>query len=376
MPENKVVLTKVNKMSRSSRSKNANWFERITAVLLIFVPIAVLLEFLDVSPIVQFAASSLAIIPLAGLVGKATEQLASRVGAGLSSFLNASFGNAAELIIGFSALRAGLHNVVKASITGAIIGNVLLITGFAFLLGGLRKEKQDFNRTAAGMGATLLLLSAIGLIVPALFHFVTRGHPLLAEQELSLEIAVVLFAVYILSLIFSFGTHKHLYMGEVDVEVKHEKPWSVQKTVGGLIVATTLVAVISEFLVGAIEPTAKMIGMSEVFVGVVLVAIIGNAVEHFAAIPFALKNKMDVTLGIALGGSQQIALFVAPVLVFSSYLLGKPMDLIFTLFEVAAVVLAVLVIKFVATDGESNWMEGVLLLAVYLILAIAFYFLP
>jgi Ca2+:H+ antiporter len=310
-------------------------------------------------------------------MGRSTEHLSSKVGAGLSSFLNASFGNAAELIIGFSAVRAGLHEVVKASLTGAIIGNVLLVVGIAFLLGGLKYQRQQFNRTAASVGATLLLLSAIGLTVPALFHFVARGLPHVIEQELSLEISIVLFIVYLLSLVFTFRTHKHLYTSESDKE-QHvlEKTWSTWKAVAVLSVSTILVILVSEGLVGSIEPTAKAIGMTDIFIGVILVAIIGNAVEHFSAIPFALKDRMDVSLGIAMGGSLQIALFVAPALVFLSYAVGKPMDLLFTTFEVAAVMLAVLVVNFVASDGESNWMEGILLLAVYVVMAMAFYFLP
>lgn len=342
--------------------------------MLVFLPVAIITHFMDVPATAKFITAALAIVPLAGYVGRATESLSVRVGAGLSSFLNASFGNAAELIIGIAALREGLPEVVKASISGAIIGNILLVLGFSFFVGGLKREKQQFNPTATSLGATLLLLSAIGLVIPALFHLVAAqsGVP---EQELSLEIAVVLIIVYCLSLVFSLKTHKHLYLGQAREEEARPE-WSPAWATGILLASTAVIAVVSEFMVTAIRPAAESWGMSELFIGVVLIALVGNAVEHFSAIPFALKDQMDLSLGIALGGSQQIALFVAPVLVFVSYLIGKPMNLLFNLFEVVGLLLAVIVVKFVATDGESNWMEGVLLISVYVILAIAFYFLP
>jgi Ca2+:H+ antiporter len=343
-------------------------------LLLIFIPIAFWAEFSHAAPLTVFIISGLAIIPLAGLIGQATEHLAARAGSGVGSFLNATFGNAAELIICLFALQAGLHDVVKASITGAIIGNLLLVLGFSFLVGGIKRDKQTFNKTAAGISSTLLLLSAIALVIPALFHNVTGGRTLLSEHELSLTISIVMFAVYVLSLIFSFKTHKHLYESDLEEEA-HVSAWSAPMAVGVLLATAVGLGFMSEFLVGAIEPAAEAAGMGQVFVGVILVAIIGNAVEHFSAVTFAAKDKMDITMGIALGGSQQIALFVAPVLVFASYATAKPLDLTFTLFEVSAVMLSVLGIKFVSTDGESNWMEGVLLIAIYLILAIAFFFL-
>jgi len=349
-------------------------------LLLVFVPIAITLEFLHVDPVWIFVASSAAIIPLAGLMGKATEHLAEKLGAGIGGLLNATFGNAAELIIALIALRAGLHDVVKASITGSIIGNVLLVLGLSVVVGGVKYETQTFNRTAAGVGATLLALSAIGLVVPAIFHFIVRDHPNAHEQELSLEIAVVLFLTYILSLLFALKTHRHLYAGEElghgDNEALGIGGWSQGKSVTVLLVATALVALMSEFLVGAVEYTAHALGLTDVFVGVILVAIIGNAAEHSTAVLMAAKNQMDLALNIAIGSSIQVALFVAPVLVFISYLFGQPMDLLFTTFEVVAIVLTVGVVSLVSMDGESNWIEGVQLLAVYIILGIAFYFLP
>jgi Ca2+:H+ antiporter len=346
-------------------------------LLFVFIPIALALEFLHADPTAVFLTACLAIIPLAGLMGKATEHLTSHVGAGIGGLLNASLGNAAELIIALVALREGLHDVVKASITGSIIGNILLVLGAAMAAGGFRYPEQRFNRTAAGMGASLLLLAAIGLVVPALFHFTASGRGVAIERELSLEIAVILFVIYILNLVFSLKTHQHLFSGDADVmHEAGEKAWSRQRSIWVLAGVTVAVAVMSEVLVGAIEPAAKRLGLTQVFVGVILVALVGNAAEHSTAVLVAMKNKMDLALGIAVGSSLQIALFVAPVLVFASYLLGQPLDLIFTPFEVASVTIAVLAVGYVSSDGESNWMEGVMLLGVYLILAIAFYFLP
>lgn len=348
-------------------------------LLLVFVPISIVLELTHSDPVLIFASSALAIIPLAGLMGKATEHLAENLGEGLGGLLNATFGNAAELIIALMGLRAGLHEVVKASITGSIIGNVLLVLGLSVFAGGLKFSTQRFNRSAAGMGSNLLMLSAISLVVPAIFHNLVTGRGALIEQELSLEISVVLFVTYVLSLIFVLKTHKHLYVGKSDHESDEAigvGGWSRKKSAVVLLGATALVALMSEFLVGAITHTSRELGMTEVFVGVVLVAIVGNAAEHSTAVLMAMRNKMDLAINIAIGSSIQIALFVAPVLVFASYAFGRPMDLVFTTFEVLAVVLAVFAVNLIALDGESNWMEGVQLLAVYLILALAFYFLP
>jgi Ca2+:H+ antiporter len=351
--------------------------------LLFAIPVAVVLELRHANPVAIFIASCIAIIPLAGLMGKATEHLSETLGEGVGGLLNATFGNAAELIIALMALRAGLFDVVKASITGSIIGNILLVMGLSLLAGGAKHATQKFNKTAAGMGATLMALSAAALVLPAIFHLLVKDHPNVKEQNLSLEIAVVLFIVYILSLIFSLKTHAHLYVGEAGLHAADEEEalgthsWSRGKSITILLIATTLVAVMSEFLVGAVEATSKAIGLTEVFVGVILVAIIGNAAEHSTAVLMAMKNKMDLALNIAIGSSLQIALFVAPVLVFASYLVDKgPMDLLFTPMEVVAIVISAAVASLIVQDGESNWMEGVLLLAVYTILGITFYFLP
>ena len=346
-------------------------------LLLVFVPVTAALKQFHADPLVVFLSSGLAIIPLAGLLGRATEHLTSHVGAGIGGLLNASFGNAAELIIALVALRGGLHDVVKASLTGSILGNVLLVLGASMVAGGVKYERQKFNQTAAGMGASLLLLAAVGLIIPALFHFMAADKDIGLEQKLSLAIAVVLFVIYIFSLMFSLKTHKHVFRGEPHAaEDLAERPWARNTAIIVLAGSTLLVAVMSEILVGALEPAAHRLGMTQLFVGLILVALVGNAAEHSTAVMVALKNKMDLAFGIAVGSSLQIALLIAPILVFSSYAFGSPLDLIFTPFEVAAVTISVVIVGFVAVDGESHWMEGVMLVGVYLMLAMAFFFLP
>jgi len=346
-------------------------------LFLLFVPVTVALELLKADPLLIFITSGLAIVPLAGLLGRATEHITTHVGAGVGSLLNASLGNAAELIIALAALREGLHDVVRASLTGSILGNILLVLGVSMVAGGMKYERQTFNRTAAGMGSSLLLLAAVGLVIPALFHFTASDRGAQVEHELSLDIAIVLFLIYGLSLAFSLKTHRHLFGGEThDAHDLGEEPWSYRMSLGVLAAVAILIGVMSEMLVGSIEPAAHKLGLTQVFVGVILVALVGNAAEHSTAVLMAMKNKMDLALGIAVGSSMQIALLVAPLLVFASYLFGAPLDLIFTPFEVAAVTMSVLILGFVSMDGESHWMEGVMLVGVYAMLAIAFYFLP
>jgi Ca2+:H+ antiporter len=362
--------------------------ENVLLLLLLFVPVALLAEWLHWGGAAVFACAAIAIIPLAGLMGRATESLAARLGAGIGGLLNATFGNAAELIIAIMALRQGLYDVVKASLTGSIIGNILLVLGLAILLGGLKRERQTFDRSAAAVGSTLLALAAIGLVIPALFHFVgteavarqalTAQREMTLERGLSLEIAIVLFATYVLSLIFSLHTHKHLYAGQQHASA-HEAPAPGEpawRAVVLLVVSTALVAWMSELLVGAVEEASHSLGLTEVFVGVIVVAIIGNAAEHSTAVLVAVKDQMDLAMNIAIGSSIQIALFVAPLLVFLSYASPTPMDLRFTAFEVVAVGISVFVVNLVAQDGESNWLEGALLLAVYTVIGMAFFFLP
>jgi Ca2+:H+ antiporter len=243
--------------------------------------------------------------------------------------------------------------------------------------GGMKYERQKFNQTAAGMGASLLLLAAVGLIIPALFHITASDQGVTIERKLSLTISIVLFAIYVASLVFSLKTHSHLFAGEAhDASDLGEQPWTCRASIAVLTVATCLVALMSEMLVGALEPAAHRLGLTQIFVGVILVALVGNAAEHSTAVLVALKNKMDLAYGIAVGSSLQIALLVAPLLVFASYFFGTPLDLIFTPFEVAAVTVSVLIVGFVAMDGESHWMEGMMLIGVYVMLAIAFFFLP
>jgi Ca2+:H+ antiporter len=347
--------------------------------LFIAVPVAVYLELTHGSPVGIFIAAALGIVPLAGLMGRATEHLAEKLGQGVGGLLNATFGNAAELIIALMALKKGLFDVVKASITGSIIGNILLVFGLSAIAGGLKFKNQRFNKTAAQMGGTLLALAGVGLVLPAVFHYIVQGHQGAHEQDLSLEIAIVLFVTYIFSLLFTLRTHSHLYTGELEgaeEEAIGTHGWSMGKSVAVLLGATVAVAVMSEFLVGAVEQASHTLGLTNVFVGVILVAIIGNAAEHSTAVLMAMKNKMDLALNIAIGSSLQIALFVAPVLVFASYAFGVPMDLIFSPMEVVAVIVSIAVVSLISQDGESNWMEGVLLLAVYVILGITFYWLP
>ena len=294
--------------------------------------------------------------------------------------LNATFGNAAELIIAGIALSKGLTNVVKASLTGSIIGNVLLVLGLSILFGGTKYKEQRFNGTAARTSAISLSLAAIGLIIPTVFHLTAHSSPggwsPVVEQKLSLAIAIVLFLTYFCVLGFSLRTHKDLFRGSEDDVEETRSQWSRGKAITILLIATAFIGLLSEFLVGTIENVRDSVGLTEVFVGVIVVAIVGNAAEHSTAVLMAMKNKMDLTVGIAIGSSLQIALFVAPVLIFLSYLFGRPMDLEFTVPEVLAVVASVYILFQISEDGETNWIEGVQLLSVYLILGILFFYLP
>jgi Ca2+:H+ antiporter len=350
--------------------------------LLIFVPIALVLRFVPAlaNPTALFICSAIAIVPVAGWIGRATEELAARVGEGLGGLLNATFGNAAELIIAGIALSKGLTGVVKASITGSIIGNILLVLGLSALFGGIKHKEQRFNKSGARTSVISLSLAAIALIIPTVFHMTAAASPSgwapNVEHQLSLGIAIVLFVTYLCVLVFTLGTHKHFFIGcegELEEEVAH---WSRMKSVIVLVIATGVVALLSEFLVGTIEAVRHSLGITEVFVGVIVVAIVGNAAEHSTAIVMAMKNKMDLSVGIAIGSSLQVALFVAPLLVFLSYFMGRPMNLEFSLPEIFAVVASVYILFQISGDGETNWIEGVQLLSVYLILGILFFYLP
>jgi Ca2+:H+ antiporter len=346
------------------------------------VPATLALSYAGVRPIWLFVGSGLAIIPLAGLMGEATEQLSERLGPGIGGLLNATFGNAAELIIALFALSKGYDEVVKASLAGSILGNVLLVLGASLLAGGIRHRTQTFNRTAAGVGSTMLVLASFGLLVPAIFHELpevtsqTTAGQLFLEHELSIGVSLILILTYLAHLVFSLITHKNLFNPEDEELHDDEEHWSSGAATMVLIAATLMVAWMSEILVGAVEHASHVLGMNQVFIGVVIVAVVGNAAEHSTAVLVAMKNQMDLAVGIAVGSALQIALFVAPVLVFASYLRAEPMDLRFTSLEVVAVILGVLIARMVAEDGESNWLEGLMLLMVYAILAMAFFFLP
>jgi Ca2+:H+ antiporter len=348
--------------------------------LLVFVPIAVALDWLAPQwQVAAFAAAAAAIVPLAAELGKTTERLAEKTGAAVGGLLNATFGNAAEMIIGFTALHSGLGDVVKASITGAVIGNLLLVLGAALLAGGLRHSTQTFNAAAARSRTTMLLLAATALIAPAVYHHLAGGHA--RENGFSFEVSIVLVVSYAMGLLFALRTHRELFAGHTaevgSVEAKDgaspREPWLLVV----LAVATVLIAWMSEILVGCVEPVAHQLGMTQVFIGVIVVAMVGNSAEQSTAILMARKDRMDLALSIAIGSSIQIALFVAPVLVFASYLVAPaPINLVLTPAEVLAVTFSVVIAGQICGDGESNWFEGVQLLAVYVIVALFFYFLP
>jgi Ca2+:H+ antiporter len=347
-------------------------------LLLVCVPIAIGLDWYGANPIVIFVISALAIVPLAGLMGRATEQLSFYVGATIGGLMSASLGNAPELIISGFALKEGLVDVVKASITGSILGNLLFTLGLAMVIGGWGRERQRFNPTVAGLSGGLLLVAAIGMLIPAIFHFASGK-----EREVSTEIAIVLLVAYILSLVFTLKTHRQFIertSSESAAAEEHEgaseERWSKVKAIAVLAGVTVLIAVVSEILVGAIEPASASIGLTPIFAGVIFLSLVGNAAEAMNAVKFARKDKMDLAFGIAVGASTQVALFVAPVLVFLGYAIGQPMNLHFTVFEIAAIVLSVVIASRLTSEGESNWMEGVMLLSVYLMLAIGFFFLP
>ncbi|MEA2446788.1 MAG: Ca2+:H+ antiporter, partial [Actinomycetota bacterium] len=307
----------------------------------------------------------------AGLIGHATEDLAARVGPQKGGLLNATFGNVTELIIAFFLIMDGQLQVVKASITGSIIGNVLLVLGLSFLVGGWKRPEQTFNAGAAGLHSASLVIAVVGLLMPAMFALTPEATNF-REEAVSVGVSVVLILTYISTLFFSLKTHRAFFRTDFD----HGDPnWSIGFATGLLAGATVFVALLSEFLVSSLEPTVEALGVSKLFVGLIVVPIVGNAAEHSSAIMLAAKNKMDVSIEIAIGSSTQIALFVAPVLVFASLAIGHPMNFIFSGFEIAAVAFSSAILGFIALDGRSNWLEGAQLLAAYLIMAISFFFL-
>lgn len=346
---------------------------KILKYMLIFIPISFIAEFMHASPSIMFVLAAFSIIPLAGLMGEGTEEISFYSGPKIGGFLNGTFGNATELIISFFALKQGLFEVVKSSVAGAVIGNVLLVLGASMLAGGLKHKTQKFNKKVVEVSASMLLFAVVGLCIPALFTHTVDPSLLNTRYEgLSIVVAIIMITIYILSLIFSFFTHKDIYI--VNSEEETSANWSLKKAILILIISTVLIAIESEFLVSGIEDITKSLGLSEFFVGIIIIPIIGNAAEHSTGVVMALKNKMDVALEIAIGSSLQIILFVAPVLIFIS-LLFTPMSIIFNEFELIALIVAVLIVNRVSNDGESNWLEGVQLLAVYLIIAASFFIL-
>jgi Ca2+:H+ antiporter len=365
-------------------------------LLVPFIPIAVIFELVHVGAVPTFFASTLGVIPTAALMGRATEELAARAGPGIGGLLNVTFGNAPELIIALFALDAGLHEVVKASLLGSILGNSLLVLGAAAFVGGLGRDRQYFDRSAAATQTTMLMLAVAALVMPAIF-VLDEGEGLPSPgaeivdynstvEYLSLAVAVVLIVSYVAGLWFSLKTHRDLFnpgfeddeaaeAGDEPREPHHEEPWTVRKAMVALAIAGAAVGLMSEILVDSITETAEQIALSEFFIGAVVVAIVGNAAEHWVAVLVAAKNKMDLAVNIAIGSSAQIALFVAPALVLFSFFLGPhPMALVFNAFEIGGVILAVLIANQVTSHGESTWYMGVQLLAVYTVLGLAFLF--
>jgi Ca2+:H+ antiporter len=340
-------------------------------LLLILVP-AALVSAASGGGTATFVLAALAIVPLAHWMGVATESLAHRLGAGLGGLMNATFGNAAELIIALVALRAGETAVVKASITGSVLGNLLLVLGAAVLAGGLRRERQLFNATAALSGVALMYLAVTGLIIPDLFHLALGRAADAVMRPLSLAVAVVLLVLYALSLLFSLRTHARLFEGDAEGVPR----WGLGKGVGVLLAATLATVVVAEVLVHTLEPAIATLGLTPTFVGVVVIAVVGNAAEHSTAVLMAVRDRVEVAFSICFESSKQIALLVAPVLVLVSGVLGHPLTLEFSHLEVLALGIATGATTIIALDGESNWLEGAMLLGVYALLAIVFFFVP
>ncbi len=348
-----------------------NWVRPRLEWLLVFVPVPLLSKFVAHVEVLTFLSAAAAIIPLAGIFGGATEQLALHAGPRVGGLLNATFGNVTELIIAIFLILDGDIQIVKASLTGSILGNLLLVLGLSFFVGGLRHEEQEFNEQAAGVHAASLALAVTGLLMPALFLQTSGTHGFVQREVVSGVVAGVLIVLYGGALLFTMVTHQHLF----HVPATNEVPrWSGRQATVVLLLATAFVAVESEVLVAALDPALRGLGLSKFFVGLIIVPVIGNAAEHGSAVLFAVRNKLDVTLEIAIGSSVQIALFVAPVLVFISLAAGHPMDFVFSTFEIAAVGLATLIVALISRDGRTNWLEGAQLIGAYAIMAISFFF--
>lgn len=348
-------------------------------VLLLAFPLALLADFMGWGGVWVFGLSALALLPLAAWMGRSTEELAARLGSTAGGLLNATFGNAAELIIAVFALSAGKVEVVKASISGSLLSNLLLVLGLSVFAGGLKYHRQHFNKQTAGLLVSLLTLALVAFMLPAFFDMAERGFygigdPSAPDASFSLAVALVLMAVYAADLVFSLFTHRELVGG---LSSGHQPKWSVAVALGVLVAATLGVAVMSELLVGSLEEATKSLGLSEFFIGIILIPLVGNAAEHLAAVTFAVKDKMDLAVQIAVGSSLQVALLVAPVLIIWGWLSGVRFDLVFhNPLELVGLAAAVIVTNSVVRDGESHWLEGVMLLGVYALLAFAFYFTP
>jgi Ca2+:H+ antiporter len=354
-------------------------------ILLLFIPVSIAAHFLEWEPAIVFVTAGIGIIPLAAFMGEATEEIAVVLGPNLGGLLNATFGNATELIIALVALKEGLVGVVKATITGSIISNLLLVMGFSMLLGGLRFKEQEFQPIAARLNASTMNLAVIALLLPTAVEYTSSGIGQQTVQQFSVAVAVVLIIVYGLTLLFSMKTHSYLYdvgVAELEGEEEEASEEEIKEKVnlwfwmGVLLVVTVGVAIESELLVETLEDATSSLGLTAFFTGVILLPIVGNAAEHATAVTVAMKDKMDLSVSVAVGSSLQIALFVAPVLVIAGWLIGQPMDLNFNPFELVAVMVSVLIANSISSDGKSNWLEGGLLLATYLILGFAFYFHP
>jgi Ca2+:H+ antiporter len=356
--------------------------------LLVFFPIALALDWFGAPPIAVFATSALAVIPLAGLMGDATEALGESLGPTLGGLLNATLGNAPEIIISIFALRRGLIGMVKSSLTGSIIGNLLFGLGLSMFAGGVAVQKQSFNPVVARLNGALLILASIGLIIPSLYRSGPMAGGVAASKHVSLEIAVILFLVYLGSLVFTLATHKAV-VGKAGVQAEKKEAgapiaevetievrWSRNKALAILAAVTIGLAIMSEVLTKALEPAAEGLGLTALFAGVFLLAVVGNAAELLNAVRFARKDKMDLAIGITVGASTQVALLVAPVLVFAGFAMGQDMNLLFTRYEMWAVVLAVFITRILIYDGESTWLEGLMLIAIYLMLGVGFFHLP
>lgn len=355
--------------------------KKIVYGMLIFVPAAVIAELTHQSETIIFILSALAIIPLADLIGEATEELSLHTGPRLGGLLNATLGNAAELIITIFAINRGLLDLVKASITGSIVGNLLVVMGLSLLLGGLKNGTQTFDRRNAATNATLMVLAVLALLIPSLFDPALRGiaDPERAAQTelfLSEGIALVMIVLYGLSVFYSFTAGKHTDAAHVAEEEHHTPRWSIQRCMIVLGLATLGIVFMSEFLVGAVETVTESLGLTEFFIGIIVIPLVGNIAEHLVAVEVAYKNKMELSLAVSIGSSLQIALFVAPVLVFIALLFNQQLLLVFTTYELITLVAACFIAAFIAQDGESNWLEGAMLIAVYIIVVLAFFLLP